>query len=168
MILRLRALWSVAVIALATAVCAADPFAAEIRLATAVERFNARAKLDAVGKAESPLTAEEVVAAIRGWVRKQHPVPDAFYNAFQTVANTQTLPAGSRLDFTTGWQKNNGHDFVVWWVDLTLSDPAAPGSDPATTAAFTYRIRDRKISLRPATKAPNPRKVETRVSAPSP
>jgi hypothetical protein len=150
--------------ALTSVTCPAEPFAAVIPLATAVERFNARAKLDPVGKTEPPLTVDEAVAAIRGWIRKHHPVSDEYYQAFQKIAETLALPAGSRLDFTTSWKNYNGYDFVVWWVDLTVIDPSA-GSDSTTAGSYTYRIRDRKISCRPTTETPGTTKIETRAGA---
>jgi hypothetical protein len=152
---------SVTTLALTSAVYPAEPFAAETPLAAAVERFNAQAKLDPIGKDQPPLTVDETVAAIRGWVRKHHSVTDEYYQAFQKIADTATLPAGSRLDFTTGWKNYNGYDFVVWWVDLTLSPPSPGGSEPATAAGYTYRIRDRKLSCRPATVSDRG-KIETR------
>src|SRR5687768_367833 len=109
--------------------CAAETFRAETPLATAVERFNARAQLDPVGKTEPALTVDETVASIRGWIRKHRPVSDKYYEAFQKVADTLTLPAGSRLDFTTRWKNYHGHDFVVWWIHLAINDPEATSTD---------------------------------------
>lgn len=90
-----------------------------------VNRFNER--VEALGKAdgldlardEAPLTAEEVVAAIRGWSPDQHPVRDETLKEFRKIAETETLPPGSSLRFTPGWVYK-GHRFDVWWIDLTL------------------------------------------------
>jgi hypothetical protein len=149
---------------LSTIMCSAQSSAPEVSLASAVEAFNARAKSDPVGNTQPPLTVDETVAAIRGWIRKQHPAPDEYYRAFQKIADTLSLSAGSRLDFTTGWKNYNGFDFVVWWVDFTISDPSSARPDPATTGSYTFRIRDRKISCRPAASLSGQRKRETRAS----
>jgi uncharacterized protein (TIGR03067 family) len=151
-------------LAVGCAPCAAETFRAETPLATAVERFNARAQLEAVGKTEPPLTVDETVAAIRGWIRKQRPIPDRYWEAFQKVADTLTLPAGSRLDFATRWRNYNGYDFVVWWIHLSINDPEATSTDPATVENYTLQIRDRKISSRPASGGDIPSRIETRVS----
>src|SRR6516165_6186366 len=61
-------------------------------LADAVEEFNQRAQQDATGKDQPALTVDEVVAAIRGWIRERVPATDEVYNVYQTIADTQKLP----------------------------------------------------------------------------
>jgi hypothetical protein len=145
--------------------CYSETFSAETPLTTAVEQLNGRAKLDPVGKTQPPLTVDETMTAIRGWICKQHPVPDTYYEAFQKIADTLTLPAGPRLDFTTGWKNYNGYDFVVWWVDLTLADPAGAKSERALASSYTFRIRDQKISSRAAEGGNDKGSIETRAGA---
>jgi hypothetical protein len=65
-----------------------------LTLADAVKDFNQRAQRDAIGKDQPALTEDEVVAAIRGWVRKEVPAPDAVYQTYQTIADTKMLPEG--------------------------------------------------------------------------
>lgn len=113
----------------------------EVTLDRAVREFNAKAKDNAVGKSQPPLTADEVVAAIRGWIRERDPVKDYMYGEFQKIAQRGALPPQAELSFTTGWHGFNGFDFDVWWVDLTVSDGKGGG--------YTYRIRDQKLSSRP-------------------
>src|SRR5262245_56904516 len=114
-------------------------------LADAVADFSARAAKNEIGKLEPPLTVAEVTAAIRGWIPKHGPpVDDDTYRAFQMIADTGMLPLGANLRFTTRWTGYNGHDFVVWWVDLTIMK--------GEKAGYTFRIRDRKISSQPTTR----------------
>ncbi len=110
-------------------------------LADAVKAFNAEASMDRVGKDQSPLTEDEVVAALRGWIRDKVPASDEIYDAYQTIAETRKLPEGSRLTRTTRWSGYNGYHFTVWWVDLNIRTGENTG--------YTYRIRDRKITSRP-------------------
>jgi len=110
-------------------------------LSDAVKEFNWKAQTDPIGKGQPLLTEDEVVAAIRGWIREQMPAPDAVYNAFQQVAETKRLPPTAKMDFTTGWHGYKGFHFEVWWIDLTLTEGSKHG--------YTYRLRDRKIRCRP-------------------
>jgi hypothetical protein len=110
-------------------------------LADAVADFNLRAAKSETGKLQPALTQEEVIAAIRGWMRDRTPVADATYQEFQTIAATGALPAGARLHFTTRWTGYNGYDFDVWWVDLTIKT--------GENKIYTFRIRDQKIASRP-------------------
>jgi hypothetical protein len=133
-----------AVVALWLAADSSPASGPEVPLAQAVREFNESAKKNAVGKGQPPLTEDEVVAAIRGWIRDRFPATDDVYGAFQKVAHTGALPPGAELSFTTGWRGFNGFDFDVWWVDLTL--PVGKG------AGYTYRIRDQKLASRPSKK----------------
>lgn len=116
-----------------------------VSLADAVKEFNNRAGRDAVGSAEPVLTEDEVIAALRGIIRSQHPqMTDDIYDALQKVVTTGMMPAKASLTFTTGWGYK-GHKFRVWWVDLSIMTGENTG--------YTYRLRDRKISSRPLTDA---------------
>jgi hypothetical protein len=128
---------------LAVAVAAGDTSGAGGTLADTVAAFNTEAARDAIGRHEPPLTEDEVVAALRGWIRKRHPVSDDVYKLFQAIAETRQLPEGAELTFTTAWSGYNDLHFDVWWVDLSLSTGQGTG--------YTYRIRDRKIRSRPLT-----------------
>src|SRR5262245_36952803 len=110
-------------------------------LAEAIGAFNRRAQGDATGKDQPALTEDEVVAAIRGWIRKQVPVSDEVYKIYQTIADTKTLPEGATLRFITKWSGFNNHEFDVWWVDLSIKTGANTG--------YTFRIRDQKLRCRP-------------------
>jgi len=115
-------------------------FSEKTPLEDGVKKFNEQVKRlgDADGldlaNGEAPLTAEEVIAAIRGWIPKQHPVKEDQLKQFQLIADTKMLPPGSRIHFNTGWVYN-GHRFDVWWIDLTLPT--------GEKTIYTYRIRNR-------------------------
>ncbi|MFN3650114.1 MAG: hypothetical protein ACK47B_11095 [Armatimonadota bacterium] len=111
-------------------------------LGEAVEAFNRRAAADPVGRTQPPLTEDEVVAAIRGWMRERVEVTDNVFARFQRVAETGRLPEGAEFRFITGWGGFRGFDFEVWWVDLVLRT----GPDKV----FAYRIRDQKLRSRPS------------------
>ena len=72
---------------------------------------------------------------------------------FQQITETGILPAGSSLHVTTRWTGYNGYAFDVWWVDLTMSGIAKDTKSDIQkgTTAYTYRIRDRKLTSRPLT-----------------
>ena len=136
------------------AIVAASGFAAkedggETRsLNMAVQDFNHKASTDSIGKTQPPLTEDEVVAAIRGWIPEHTPgVTDDVSERFQEIAETGTLPDGAELSFTTGWTGYRGFKFQVWWVDLSIKlDPEKTG-----VYRYTFRIRDQKISSRKMT-----------------
>src|SRR5262245_61220186 len=112
-----------------------------VTLAEAVKEFNRRAQDNATGKTQPPLTEDEAVAAIRGWIREQVPATDEVYKAYQTIADTKKLPEGATLTFTTRWSGFNGYEFDVWWVDLNIRTGADTG--------YTFRLRDQKLRCRP-------------------
>jgi hypothetical protein len=110
-------------------------------LADAIKEFNQRAQKDARGKDQPALTEDEVIAAIRGWIREQVPAPDEVYKVYQTIADIKKLPKSATLRFTTRWTGHNNHEFDVWWIDLDIKTGANTG--------YTFRIRDRKLRCRP-------------------
>ncbi|MFP6584994.1 MAG: hypothetical protein VCD00_20850 [Candidatus Hydrogenedentota bacterium] len=110
-----------------------------IELGEAVQEFNAKAQWNPTGNAQPELTSSEVVAAIRGWIVERTPsATDEIYELYQEIAESQMLPAGTELTFTTGWAGYRGYKFRVWWVDLSIKTGEETG--------YTFRIRDQKIS----------------------
>ena len=110
-------------------------------LGNAVKEFNQRAQKDATGKDQPALTEDEVVAAIRGWIRERIPATDEVYKVYQTIADTKKLPEGATLTFTTKWSGFNKHEFDVLWVDLNIKT--------GVNTRYTFRIRDQKLRCRP-------------------
>ncbi|QDT21923.1 hypothetical protein [Gimesia chilikensis] len=120
-------------------------------LSDAVERFNAQVnRISKVGRAQPPLTVDEIVASIRAWDRKQNPIDPGLLAVFHQIAETQTLPADSAIMFTQGWTPNGDYEFTVWWVDICLYYPRPDRED--SKYVYVHRIRDRTISSRPRQK----------------
>jgi hypothetical protein len=130
-----------AILALIAYPVAADEKGKAPTLTDAVKEFNQRAQQDATGNDQPALTEDEVVAAIRGWIRERFPATDEVYKVYQTIADTKKLPEGATLTFTTKWSGFNKHEFDVWWVDLNIKTGVDTG--------YRYRIRDQKLRCRP-------------------
>jgi hypothetical protein len=112
-------------------------------LKKAVEAFNAKAATDSIGKDQPPLTEDEVIASIRGWIRKRNPISDEGYKVYQEIAEKRELPEGVYLSPLTGWHGYNDMHFDVWWIDLHIPMGERKG--------YSYRIRERMIRSRPLT-----------------
>ena len=98
----------------------------------------------------NPLTEEEVVASIRGWDRKAHPVNNATYALYLRVAEERILPRGmyfSRIPEL----RDSEYVYEVDWKDLTLISIPQDQKDPEIGFGYNYRIRARFISSRPLT-----------------
>ncbi len=120
--------------------------AAATTLSAAVAKFNQQTRTHPVGKSQLPLTEDEVIAAIRGWIQEHTPgVTDKIYNAFQEIAESLKLPDGAEFTFCAGWTGYRGYRFDVWWIDLSIPTGENEG--------FSFRIRDQKISSRKMTAA---------------
>jgi hypothetical protein len=134
-----------AVVAFITAsVYAAQNDTAELKsLKAAVEDFN-RKTPQPIGKPQPPLTEDEVIAAIRGWVPEHTPgLTNDIYNRFQEIAETRKLPKDASLSKCSGWIGYRGFRFEVWWIDLSIKT--------GEKTFYTFRIRDQKISSRKMT-----------------
>lgn len=102
----------------------------------AAAQLNQISKRHRLGKSQVPITADEVIGAIRRWSHAPE-ISDETKAKFNRIAKTGTLSAGDRLHFSTGlW--SNGNYYTVWWLDLTVDN-------------YTFRIRDRTISSRKQT-----------------
>lgn len=106
----------------------------------AVKKFNANFHTDATGAIQPPLTEDEVVAAIRVWIRDYATIPNEVYEAYQKVADTKRMPPGARLTARTSIVVN---DYYVedWRIKLTLQFSGQKEHD--------FLIRDQKIRCRP-------------------
>jgi hypothetical protein len=119
----------------------------DVSIAEAVKQFNVRAQADAVGKTQPPLTSDEVIAAIRGWIPEEHPKCEYYLPQFRKIAETGIIPVGSYLDFIPGWIGYQGYDYEVWWVDLFV--PGTAEQKAAHHAGYRFRLRAQMISSRP-------------------
>ena len=138
--------------AIAAAVCACwlgvpiGTAGQETTLAQAVREFNEKAKENPVGKSQPVLTEDEVVAAIRGWIRDRITAKDDVYGAYQKIAHTRS--AGAELSFTTagfnGSISTSGVGQAFRWVRTgyishpgpeAIVSPAAEAAPPASRFA---------------------------------
>lgn len=119
--------------------------AAPSTLKAAVAKFNQETQTHPIGKSQFPLTEDEVIAAIRGWIPESTPyVTDKIFNAFQEIAESRKLPPdGVELSFRADWAGYRGFRFDLWWIDLTIKT--------GENDACLFRIRDQKISSRKMT-----------------
>lgn len=99
-------------------------------LEQAIREFNYKAEHHSVGKTQPPLTADEVVAAIRGKNAEDN-------TRLGEIADTRFLISGEQLSFTPGWI-TEGNYVTVWWIDLSVK-------------GHGLRIRDRTLSSRKLT-----------------
>jgi hypothetical protein len=103
-----------------------DPFATPIK--TAVDKFNQRTAGQADFLSQSPLTEEEVIAAIRGWIPEHTPgVTNEVYDQFQQIAESGMLPHGAELRETDRWNGYRDFVFEVWWIDLSIKTGEGTG-----------------------------------------
>lgn len=119
------------------------PFVPSFSLSAAVDEFNERAGLDELGKVQPLLTVDEVTTAIRSAGRHQLPLSENQRRHIHSIAETQSLPAGAKLTFTTSCFAPSGYYCEVWWIDLVLSFPTHPGE--VHSSSCSVRIRDHRL-----------------------
>lgn len=119
----------------------------DVPLARAVNDFNKRARHDEVGKSQSPLRVEEVLAAIRDWSRQEEPIDQAAFEEFQTISKTGLMPKGSFLNFGKGADGRNGYDTDAWSIYLYIYLDKYPG-DQVGVPGFARLIRMQYLSSR--------------------
>ena len=112
-------------------------------LAEAVRSFNRAAIERPEGKAQPPLTEEEVVAAVRWSLldRKKLPVTDETFATLSAIPEGRRLPPGFDLELLTGYEPNDRVTFDVWSIRLRL--PSESGDTTGVT------IREQMIRSRP-------------------
>lgn len=138
---------AVAIFSLAATFAIASETRKPTTLADAVEAFNQKAEQNATGKAQLPLTEDEVIAAIFQWTNEHPKAAKAHYEAIQEIARTKMLPPNASLSFTARFENGKGRQFDVWWIDLTV-DEKVEGSD-----GYTFRLRERWIRCLPSSRA---------------
>lgn len=120
----------------------------EISLQRAVDIFNQDAQRDVTGRTQPPLTADEVVAAIRAWDVKQQPMKKKFFQLYQRVAKSGVMPTGAYIFFTKGYVDFNGYDIEFWEIYMLVGLDEYPLSPSNPT--FDHTIRGRVyIASRP-------------------
>jgi hypothetical protein len=113
-----------------------------IPLGQAIRELNDQYRNDRIGKDQPPLTEDEVVAAIL-WAaheRKEFPVTDDEFQAFQHIAESRRLPRGSQFEVLTGYEPDTFTVFEVWSVRIRMPRLSGPGS-------YAFRVRERIIRV---------------------
>ena len=135
-------------------------YTTDVPLEQAVREFNERAVNDPIGNTQPPLTADEVVANIRAWNRAEHPVSDKVYEVFQRIARTQVMPRGSAIGQINRWSGQNGYDYTVWWVDVSVNNHLWDEPDKyvaySNGGGMVIRVRSVLLDSKPM----EPRKTE--------
>ena len=108
-------------------------------LEDAVAAFNRIAAENEIGKTQKPLTAKEVIAAMRSWGERKE-CSEETRTVFQQIIETNELRPGDQLSFTSR-RISEGHVFDVWEVRF--------GDGKGSTAWF--KIRDVVLASRPKT-----------------
>ncbi|HEY3103762.1 MAG TPA: hypothetical protein VGJ69_09215 [Pyrinomonadaceae bacterium] len=116
-----------------------------VRLAQAVQDFNARAARDEVGQTQPPLKVEEVLAAIRGWSMAEEPIESSAFAEFQKIGANEIMPPGSFLDFGKDAENRNGYDTEAWSVYIYIRLDKYP-RDQVGMPSFVRLVRMQYIS----------------------
>ncbi len=91
----------------------------------------------------TPLTVDEVVAAIRGWDRQKVSVDDRVFRIYQEIAETKVLPPRAQLRFTLQWWHQSGeYEDEVWRIDLDVMT--------SETSGYGFRVRNQTLKRRVA------------------
>lgn len=112
-------------------------------LDAAVHLFNAQGANDSIGKDQPVLSADEVLGALRSWIRKRAelPVTNAEFRELEKIVETGQLPPKAELEVLTSFQPNDELLFDAWSVRLVMPR----GKDGGT---YAYVIRDRWLRVK--------------------
>ncbi len=115
---------------------------AQTSLSSAIKALNRKALNDSIGKEETPITEQEVIAAIRAAKRpKDSAVTDKLFDAFKKIAETKQLPPGAELEAVGGiWDPGTAFIYDVWWVRVRMPKEA--------DGTYGFAIRERIIRSR--------------------
>ena len=112
-----------------------------VLLKNAVRKFNDEAREHSIGKEQTPLTEDEVIASIRAWDKRNRPSDETFA-VYRAIANSRRLPPHARIYSRDTWSDSQ-YVFTVWCIDLHIKTGENRG--------YAFRIRDQKISSRELT-----------------
>jgi hypothetical protein len=120
-------------------------------LAEAIRGFNQRAPEYKNGKAQPPLTEDEVIAALRWAVmhRKELPISEETRQTVERITETKQLPPNFDLELLTDYEPDGRVVFEVWSIRLRV--PREPHG--------TYAITIRETMIRSRVMGPEERKV---------
>ena len=105
-------------------------------LAAAINGFNA-AHNSVRNVRQTPLTEEEVVAAIRWWKTRRNdaPVTNGEFAQFQKIADTRELPKGAEFEVIPDFIHDDGTEHFIWSVRIKMPQTSKPGW------TYAYEIR---------------------------
>ncbi|MDJ0839334.1 MAG: hypothetical protein QNK37_22640 [Acidobacteriota bacterium] len=125
-------------------------YSESVPAAKAVADFNETARLDDIGKNRPPLTAREFLAAVRAWNSDDSDYEASIKKEILQIAETEKLPKGTVIRFTSGIIDRNGYDVDMWIIELQLGLNRYP-ADLADMPIFLVPIRTQFIASRPTT-----------------
>lgn len=97
-----------------------------------------------------PLTAAEVIAAVK-MIKREHPgMSEAIHRIYLRIVEEGVLPRGVYFSRIPVLETETDH-FDVDWKDLTLTALPPGTKDPVIGYGFNYRVRARFIASRPLT-----------------
>jgi len=129
--------------------------AEDIPLPEAIQRANAQFP------DIQPLTAAEVIAAVK-LIKLNHPdISAPVEKAYMRIVNEGVLPRGMYFDRIQGMETGTEH-FDVDWKDLIFTALPTGTKDAEIGYGFSYRVRARLISSRPLTEQEKTTQRETR------
>lgn len=115
---------------------AAPTLKEETPLSRAVADFNKKALLDSIGKAERPITEEEVIASILLLEKPVNaPVSDELFQQIKKIAATKVLPVNAKFESLNGLDPRGSYIFDVWSVRIRMDRP------DGSSCAFLIRQR---------------------------
>ena len=111
------------------------------QLSEAITSFNKESRSDSIGASQTPITVEEVVAAILLWERPASaPVSDELLASFKKIASFRILPDNASFESLTGYDRGGTHVFDVWSVRIRM--------ERADGSSYAFVIRERAVGAR--------------------
>lgn len=116
--------------------------AAQQPLSTALRQFQETAARDPIGRDETPLTEDEIIAAIRRTTRPLV-VPEVspeLFAAFQRIAATRQLPANAAFESLNSYDLGGDYVYDVWSVRIRMTRPDG--------SSYAFILRERTVRSR--------------------
>lgn len=126
-----------------------------VKLSAVLKEFNTKAKIDPVGKAQPPLTEDELITALQSASMTRNPklAPSQSYDTIQKIITTKALADGAYLQSVNRYRclgpyllsKNGGSDlfeFNVWSVRLVIPRFGGVSSFSIRERFMGYRIQE--------------------------
>ena len=121
----------------------------EMKVEEAVAEFNLRALSNRIGKTQPPLSAEEVLTAIRSWEIGEEPIDRNVFGEFQKISKSGLFPKGAYIDFFSGYNARNGHDIEAWIIFIKVRLNQNYDMEQDERPLYSHKIRMKFISSKP-------------------